>query len=345
MQLQSLRKLIPIMFIVLISFMVSITLGLQSANIILSSGFISYSVQVPPPNMWFGAGLDYKLVINRYVSITEALNSWSSHIDSIRALGLNTVRLALAFPDSGVTTHSKLVYSELDQVIELLAQNEIHVIIDLHNWNDMAGYMGSQSWVDSWADFAEYYKDDDRILAYELFNEPFTSTWHSSITGDGAGRYDGSNGIARALAECVDVIRATGDNHFIIYPDPWYWLSYDDAFWHPENWVNSAHYRSKIIVTFHQYAPNQDTIDELDDYLPDRKRRVTLWSQYCPVWLGEFGMVRKGHQVEVEYCIRWINFALESGFGFNYWMHGYTSSQQAWQYCTQVVQSSDFEGL
>jgi hypothetical protein len=275
------------------------------------------------PQEWEGVGSDYKITMDSTSSIQNILYKWENEeIPLIKANGFNTVRLAFAMrPEDH---HSLMVYSDMDQVIDLLGRNGIYVILDLHNWQDNAGVFGSQEWIDFWVATANHYKDNPYVVAYELFNEPFTSTWASWMVNGGAGR-DGSNHDPwKALAMCVDAIRATGDTHIIVYPDPWFWNSYTDT-WHPENYVNSQYARTNIVIASHEWWRNES--------IQDRITKIDQWRLYFTVWLGEINGWNPTDGSEGQIYIDWTrtmtsNFIQNNG-GFNYWLHG-KSRSVAW---------------
>jgi aryl-phospho-beta-D-glucosidase BglC (GH1 family) len=132
--------------------------------------------------IWRGAGGSY--IFHARDRYQEA---WQLHLPEIQAMGLNTVRLAFAFPDSGINPEygtpsaDILDFNKLDLVLDFLTAHQIKAILDLHNWADMIGDFGSQKLVDDWVRVAVRYRGDSRIVAYELFNEPGSETWAPSI--------------------------------------------------------------------------------------------------------------------------------------------------------------------
>ena len=69
---------------------------------------------------------------------------------------------------NGLTTRNKIDFRELDQVLDLFDSYGIKVVLDLHNYNDMAGFFGSEEWIASWVEMANRYKNDDRIVIEHL---------------------------------------------------------------------------------------------------------------------------------------------------------------------------------
>lgn len=286
---------------------------------------------------WYGVGEDWKVYM-KDSSIEVALQRWQGEIPKIKQWGFNTVRLSFRFPASG-NAHSVIIYSELDRVLDLLTNNGLKAILDLHDWRDMNSFFGSQEWINSWVDLATYYRDDDRIVAYELFNEPFTFTWHSSVEGGGCGVGYGE-GVLTALAKCVDAIRATGDQHTIVYPDPWFIRPTENDVLHPER-IPSHLKRSNVVVTFHLWQIDP-TIFSVDYHM---KQRANAWMNAgWDVWVGEMGVFPfRPWDEQKSWCVEVINDVLQRNCkGFNLWFHGYESRQQAWDMSDAVLQESEF---
>jgi len=264
---------------------------------------------------WYGIGEDWSQDVEPATDIDLVLSKWITLLDRAEKWKFNTVRLAFRFPESPSTPDtvvSTINYETLDSLLGLLDSRHLKAIIDLHNYRDMYGWLGSSEWINCWVGLAQKYKLDNRIIAYELFNEPFESCWDSSVVD--------YTGVLRVLAECVDAIRATGDNHTIVYPAPGYFGSLT---------VPLEYRRPNIVITHHPWSyGNPSTIEEavnLADYriskfLPYRDQGFELW-------VGEFGQhgasVGGGTTYEIEkaYVVRIINLALQHNLGFNWWLY------------------------
>lgn len=301
----------------------------------------SYAAQTVP-NLGNGFGTDYRVYYtNKSAPIETVLADWQSEIPNIKSFGFNTVRLSFAFNNSGDTTHSILVYSELDQVLTLLDQNGLHAILDLHNYNDMEGFFGSTGWIQSWTDLAEHYKNDQRIVAYELFNEPFTSTWASNVQTGGADGPEGT-GCLQALAQCVDAIRSTGDHHTIIYPDP-YFIIPNSQIMNP-NYIPASLKRTNVIITFHCWYGDNQTINTMNAELTSKEKEIAAWQKYYPVWIGEYGWYTGptyNQTIQQTWLVALTEFAIQNGIKVSWWLHGYTGGRtQAYQLCRTVMQDA-----
>ena len=286
-----------------------------------------------------GFGTDYRVYYtDKSLPFETILAYWQSEIPEIKSFGFNTVRLAFAFNNSGGTTDSILDYNELDQVLTLLGQNGLHAVLDLHNWGDMQGFFGSSGWIQSWVDLASHYKDDPTIVAYELFNEPDTSTWASTVQTGGAGGPEGT-GCLQALAQCVDGIRATGDHHMIVYPDPWYIVP-DSQIMNP-NFVPASLRRNDIIITFHCWYADNQTMNTMNAYLKLKEQEIAAWQKYYPVWIGEYGWYTGpayDQAVQQAWLVGLTHFAIQNGIKVSWWLQGYTGGRtQAYELCKTVM--------
>gem|GEM_PF-3426196 len=315
---------------------------------------------------WHGIGDDWRLYDHTPqnpsgtpLTIDQLLQAWQQNIDDhMRAYGFNVVRLAFSFLDSGGVTHNTF-NSELNDVLALFSRNGIGVILDLHDWADMPNFFGSADWLKDWANLAQTYKNDTRIIAYEIFNEPFgpnnppgtsrIDNWDPSVTGGGCGIPYNNTGksVKDALAECVDAIRATGDNHTIIYPDPWYFNGGNEL-WHPEWFSNSTDNRPNIVVTFHDWfeSPTLQTEANFSTWWNNLQQEMTLWKEYFPIWIGEFGISLAANNTDFQQKINAgiINWTVTNHVGFSLWTarSNPTDLEQQWSFNEKALQASAY---
>lgn len=313
----------------------------------------------PAEDQWIGIGSDWR-VLNKPTELdfNEVMVLWKKDIeDRMEKYSFNTVRLAFAFPYTGVTTRNKIDFRELDQVLDLFDSYGIKVVLDLHNYNDMEGFFGSEGWIDSWVEVAERYKNDDRIVGFEIFNEPFgqdnpsrVNTWDSWISGGGSGIFDGTEGVASALAECVDAIRATGDNHAIIYPDPWWFRGTFGEVFDPQSFIDSGYSRENIVITMHPwfFSDNQSIDTIFFEFLPLQIKKFEAWNEYYDIWIGEFG-ISNGRPLFVQKtaCLEIINYASSNGIGFNFWISKEINEnrEEMWNHFEEIIESSNYYKL
>jgi len=244
-----------------------------------------------------GVGKDYK-------QITQ------TDIDNAKNWGLDHIRLAMSFTSGSY--HSLYNWVDLDITLTLLETNGLKAGLDLHNWQDMAGFFGSQGWIDQWAEIADLVKNDDRVIYLELFNEPFQSNWHTSVTN--------RTQVREAYTRCTDAIIATGYSKPIVWADPWY---ITDNVWAPQDLASEKYY-GKVVIACHDWYRSDQTVS-------DRIARDNLWSQYYRVWLGEWnewhpqdGSLTQATKDWAETIGKWY---LSKDLGFNAWLHGKPADQ------------------
>jgi hypothetical protein len=254
-----------------------------------------------------GCGEDYLLdssigappeeYLKRWIELTERFSKWQ----------FNTVRLAFRFQDAPSTSETvveTLDYGKLEEILSFLYKKGVRAILDLHNFRDMYSWFGSDAWIKDWCELASRYKGDDRIIAYELFNEPGSTTWAPQVTT--------KEDVARALARCTDAIREIDPNRRVVWADP----SYYNYTIPPEA------VRPNVIYGFHAWKPTSD-MNEAMTYLKSKLERMKSWKEkYGTVWLGEFGAYG-GYDFEVQkaICVGLINWCVDNRVGFCYWLY------------------------
>jgi hypothetical protein len=277
--------------------------------------------------MWRGAGGSYL-----FHDVERYREAWQLHLGEIHALGLNTIRLAFAFPDSasnpdnGVSSADILDYHKLDWVLSFLSKNGIKAILDLHNYKDMYGDFGSQKLMSNWVALAQRYRGDSRIVGYELFNEPSENTWDTSI----ASRAD----AIEAYANLTDAVRAVDPEHIVI----WQSFGYLADAWNINRFaeVLKPYLRPNLVFTFHRWLHREWSFDI---YSPENMSRFSV--EYLvrareklnvPFWLGEFGSYGPFNFSNPEY--QWTEETLwrceEKVLGWNLWM-GATDIDRPWK--------------
>jgi hypothetical protein len=200
------KKIDVILLIILVAVMqIPIASSVSTAQqTFFNSGLISYSqAQDPgisvfdPPNnngslRLTGVGGDYLVYYSdQDPSIWET--SWiHDDLTYYASKGLTTSRLGFVFSDSTVAPlgkHGMSVYNKakMDRVLTYFDQFGMKVVFVLQNNYDQANYCGSQSWFDNWLQVTRDYKDDNRVLAFNIFGEPEHdvngyNTWASHIT-------------------------------------------------------------------------------------------------------------------------------------------------------------------
>lgn len=253
--------------------------------------------------------------------------AWQKHLPEIQTMELNTVRLAFAFgdsginPDYGVPSADILDFEKMDWVLDFLDQHGIKGILDLHNWKDMRGDFGSQMLVDNWRTVAQHYRGDPRVAAYELFNEPFGSTWAPSIKSQ--------MDVARFYGELTDAIREADSEHIVI----WQSQSYIPPL---EGIVDML--RPNTVFTFHGWWTTRK--EEFDTLTPEEISYNSLASAVyyrkkleVPFWFGEFGSDIPFDASNPEWLLAEQHLwrCEEQVVGWNLWM-GRTDAGKPWNH-------------
>jgi len=224
--------------------------------------------------------------------------------------------LAFYFPDVPLVKETPLTRplntDKLDQLLDYLYSNGIKAIVDFHLKAD--GWFGSPEWMTHWVNLVSRFKNDKRILAWELMNEVTKVTWHESITG---------SDVLRVLTETVDKIRDTGDRHPIVYPNPTYWGYLGRAEEFPEEYR-----REKTILSFHAWNRERTLEEALEKAYQKREEWQSWLKQNFSVWMSETGVRPPNNSygtpwdVETEFFRFIINACVEDEIGFNLWGYG-----------------------
>lgn len=269
--------------------------------------------------IWRGVGVSYLL------HSTDYQTAWKQHLPQIQSMELNTIRLAFAFPDStpnpdtGSPSADILIFSKLDWVLDFLAQNNIKGILDCHNYVDMYGDFGSPKLFTDWRLVANHYKNDPRVAAYELFNEPHITTWAPTVKS----RID----VARIYSELTDTIRKVDLTHIVI------WQSEPDF---PSLLEATSYLRPNTVFTFHRWLSSTDllylTPEQLSysrlSYAVEMRREFNV-----PFWFGEFGSENSPFNASNP---EWLAAEQtlwkceEQAIGWNLWM-GEANEQSSWE--------------
>jgi len=218
------------------------------------------------------------------------LEAWQLHLPEIKAMGLNAMRLEFIFADSQVPSPPEgevqdvLDFEKMDAILDFLSANGIKGILSLLNWKTMYGDFGTQKVRDDWRRVAQHYAGDERVAAYELFNEPGSSTWDPSIVD--------KMGVAREYAALTDVVRVEDPDHIAIWTVKSY-LPYTmplsnqlkgvfDLYGRP-NIVCSGHWWPHKEYDFRGWGPETLCYKDLEWHV---KARELLG---IPQWVGEVG--------------------------------------------------------
>ncbi|MGB9694212.1 MAG: glycoside hydrolase family 5 protein, partial [Fervidobacterium sp.] len=204
---------------------------------------------------------------------------------------------------------------------DFLAQHGVRGILDLHNYNDMCGDFGSQKLVQNWRRMAEHYRGDPRVVAYELFNEPGSSTWDPSIKS----KLD----VAHFYANLTDAIREVDPYHIVIWESQPYVPPLEEI---------ADLLRPNLVFTFHRWWTNDKW--EFDVWTPEQLSYMSLAYavEYreklnVPFWFGEFGSGYPFNSSNPEWLLAEQHLwrCEEQVVGWNLWM-GRTDINKSWNY-------------
>jgi endoglucanase len=213
----------------------------------------------------------------------------TSEIDYFASLGLNTIRIPVAWQRLQPTQDGPLSTTQLSQLANLVAYaatKGIAVDIDLHNYG--AGFgadVGTAQTPDSsfanfWSQMAQYFKNSPNVI-FGLMNEPNSQTpaaW------------------AVAAQDAVNAIRATGATQEILVSGS----DWDTA----SSWISSGNASTegeitdplnKVVFEVHQYfdigSTGTNTAVLSPTIGPQSLAAITQWAQANgkKLFLGEFG--------------------------------------------------------
>jgi len=249
------------------------------------------------------------------------------HFKLIREAGFRTVRINLhalqrmgAAPDYGLP---EPWLKTLDWAVEKALASGLLVILDLHNFTDVAKDPAAfkPRLLAFWEQIGERYKDKPDALVFEILNEP-------------NGKLDAPLWNAW-LAEALAVIRADSPTRTVVVGPPmWNGFRFLDALVLPEddrNIIVTVHYYEPFPFT-HQGAPWSPQTVRLSGITwgspAERAQieadfaRVQAWSakHRRPILLGEFGAYEKA---PLDARVRWTAHVARTaeslGWAWTYW--------------------------
>ena len=210
----------------------------------------------------------------------------NNHFVQLRSFGINTYRMPI-HPSSWVRAKNTTGDSTIEQAITYAANNGMYTIIDWHTigspveWTFQSDFYKTNEadTEEFWMRMAAKYKDDPRVAAYELWNEPVTSNGWKHIKSEW-------NQMRDWYESMVDKIRAIDPQKPIICSGlDW---GYADEF------IGADPVRRKNIIYSAHCYPNQD--------LPWDTQFGYLKVKY-PILITEFGYESngEGNYAEAEY--------------------------------------------
>jgi hypothetical protein len=282
------------------------------------------------PSTWFGTGEDYLLNDAKMYSA-----EWTNYlVGTFSSSHFNTVRLAFSSEDVGESSEaSTLNLTQMATVLNLLGNRSVRVILDCHS-----GVFNNTVWWNTWQTLATTYKNDSRVLAYELINEPPAS----NITGNPVKIWNVYNrsDILHALNLITTWIRTVDTSHYIVY----------DAGYIPVFSAPSAN----MVLNFHFWDyGNLASKEQIAIQVAARIEQVNSWDgNGYSYWLGEVGphTFQDGGcadtDLEKYYVEKMINAFMDINVGFSFWLyrinHHMTSSGITYD---SILQNSNYFSL
>ena len=257
-------------------------------------------------------------------------SQWTTILSRTNSQGWNfTVhRIAFNWDDANL-------YSNIESCLTLIDSYGIKVVLDAHY---VSGHQlvkfGSEQWFTNWETMVTYFKNDKRVIAWEIFNEAFPQYADSSIGGDGTGTNTVLHveALMKAQYDCSVRIRVIDP----IRPIIWFphYLSEENETtrrWTPLSSPYGVNYVSKIsniILTWHMYSyGSKSTLVDLQSQLNYKLPQIVDLSKAYPVWLGETAWHEasaggaSNPVIEAQYVALILKAGREHGWGFNYWAY------------------------
>jgi aryl-phospho-beta-D-glucosidase BglC (GH1 family) len=209
-------------------------------------------------------------------------------IDSLKAWGFNSVRLAMHYnlftppveeePDAGEFTWIDKGFELTDSLLAWCTANEMYLILDLHaapggQGNDIPiadvdttkpklweNEVNRWKTIALWHKLAERYCDEPWIGGYDLINETNYPL-------------EGNVALRKLLTEITGAIRMVDTNHIIFIEGNHFATDFEGL---------TPPWDSNMVYSFHKYwnAPSRETI----------QRYLDIRDQYnVPLWMGESG--------------------------------------------------------
>jgi hypothetical protein len=272
---------------------------------------------------------------------------WSTALTKADKWGFNVHRVPFIFAAEPSYGFVPTTPAQMDQILTLIDQHGAKAVLDYHCLNQTGPNnpkLGSQALIDAWKSLVTLRKNDPRIVAWEIANEP---TQADVITGVTAL----STQMMPLFANLIDAIRAIDPARPIIYPPSYFWgdpgiasMSSLTQYLRPNCYLSIHPYdypysydtdnnpsTPSVTVKYTTW----DTPDQYGHYLKEIANfRISKANSYIPyftgIWCGEFEghssatnvTTQAGKALETQYVAYMINYFLSKQWGFNYWKYG-----------------------
>ena len=256
--------------------------------------------------------------LNAY-SYGNATKSWAAWAAAFE--GWKTTRLGFTFNPEMVIDHSIMGYAAFNRVLEIFDSVGSKVIIA--NFDYVDTYWDTNEWWNKWLDMATYYKGDDRIAAFEIFNEmhPEIRNGHSSAW------------IVNHWAELTRAVHDRDPARVVMFPTGQ--LDYDYAYqWLPDLLATGIQNEPNVVFDIlHPYFFEIPAWDYRPGY-PQTPEGTAQW--YADAWIapsvaalgayrcyeGEtFAWEGAGYHADLQqrWLVAIINQCANYGISFNMW--------------------------
>jgi len=218
----------------------------------------------------------------------------------------------------------------MDATLDLCEEFQMYAILDCMDWwarPDIQGWeaplpLHEGVWLDTWRNISTRYKDRSVIAAYELYNEPLGE----GTTPDGKGQYE-------VYMDCINMLRANGDNHILVVYDSFQdaWRTWESNASIPNRTIWSPSTKpsdSNIMYATHRWwgEGKANPYDfawahrEAAEYVYGLKT-YSDWMGGVPVWAGEFGVYDYSDysHADWEYVREIIRLCEDAGIPWNVW--------------------------
>ena len=367
--------IVLILLIVIMPFQVSSSL-LTSSTSLASSGSIIYpyaesvplvdpenssSYDLPDiinvssvlPYTGWGADLtvhysDQEMDEGQWDNLFPKLEYWANR-------GMNVMRIEFSFEDTWLGVGSTYYKYKFDWLLEHLHEIGIKPIADLHNAGggstkdssiEIANYVQNPLFYSNWLQFARDYKDDERLAAIQIFNEP------TNLDVKGLSNTQ----QVQLFADLVYEIHEIDPDRVVIFP---YWAlmwGYNSIYdWFAD--LDASGITTEPYVVYDISHPYYWE-NEWDRGLSPEERAISFaTTQLEPAitkfgssncWVGETfahyqttGFGPATEELQSRFVLQMINECVRLGVGFD--LLACTSGSARWNIHVAILESSDYQ--
>ena len=228
-------------------------------------------------------------------------------IELIAQWGFNSIRLPFHYeffsPIDSPGVFIDVGFEIIDTLLVWCKRNGLYIILDMHcapggqnagNISDSDGE--AKLWLETanqdrtveiWKRIAEYYKDEEWIIGYDLLNEPVLPNGYSTAS------------FRAFFVRLTNAIREVDNNHIVFIEGNWYATDFTGL---------PPRFDSNMVWAFHKYW-SETNLSSIQQYRNLRTQTVT------PLWLGESGENSNVWYYET------VKLMEQQSVGWNWWAH------------------------